>query len=89
VKGASSGFGPSPVTAHAVTVAVDVENHAPMEQSVKHGAGDHGIVVEDLAPTGDPQIGGQRDASLQISLADNLEQRGRSLGGKREVTVAT
>jgi len=61
------------------------EDDAAMQQPVQHGAGDHGIVIEDLAPTGDPQVGGQRDGTLEIALADHLEQRCCSFGGKREV----
>jgi site-specific DNA recombinase len=62
-----------------------VEHDAAVQEPVEHGAGDHRVVVEDLPPTRYPQIGRQRDAALQVSLAHNLEQGGRGFGGKREV----
>jgi hypothetical protein len=42
-----------------------------VEQSVQHGAGDHGVVVEDLAPAGgvaSPHRGKVSDAIGEVDL---------------------
>src|SRR5208283_5149820 len=59
-----SRLGPGAVAAHAIAVAVDVDNDASVQQAVQHGAGDHWVVVEHLAPARDPEIGRERDAAF-------------------------
>ena len=78
-------FGPGPVAAHPVAVAVDVDDDAAVQQTVQHRAGDHRVVVEDLAPARDPEVGRQGDAALQVSPAHNLEQGRGCLARKGKI----
>ena len=74
----SGRFGTSAVTAHAVALAVDVEHDAAVEQPVEHGGCDHRI-VEDLAPGGNPEVGGEHRRALQVALGDDLKEGRRGL----------
>ena len=60
--------GPGPVRPHAVALAVDVEGHAAMQQTIQHGGGHHGV-VEDAPPRPHAEVGGQGDGALRYLLA--------------------
>src|SRR6202043_1325571 len=82
--GGGEPFGSCSVGTHAVAVAVDVEDDGAVEEPVEHGAGDVGV-VEDFAPLTDTEVGGERDAAFEVSLADDLEERGGRFGREGEV----
>jgi hypothetical protein len=43
---------------HPIALAIDVDDGRPVKQAVEDRRGD-GRVLEDLAPGGDPAVGGQ------------------------------
>src|SRR5262249_54714579 len=69
------------VGAHAIAVAIDLQDSAPVEEAIEHGGGDHGV-VEELPPAGDAAVGGQADAALEVALGNDLEERGGALAGQ-------
>ncbi len=55
-----------------------------MKQAIEDRRSDRRI-LEDLAPLGDPPVGGQDDRTVLVSAADHLEEVGGRLAGKRQV----
>ena len=82
--GGAEAFGLGAVGAHAVALALDLEDDASVEEAVEHGGGDH-RVVEDLAPAGDAAVGGEDDRALEVAALDDLEEGGGAFGLQREV----
>lgn len=76
--------GAGAVGAHAVALAVDVEYDGAVQEAVEHGDGDGGV-VEDLAPGGDAEVGGEHGRGLEVALGDDLEQGGGGLGREGQV----
>ena len=72
------------VGAHAVALAVDLEDDRAVQEPVEHGGGDH-RVVEDLAPARDAAVGGEDDRALQVAALDDLEEGGRPFRLQRQV----
>ena len=72
------------VVAQAVGVAVEVEHHGAVQESVEHCGGDGGV-AEDLSPGPDASVGSQDDRGLGVALGDDLEQGRCRFSGQREV----
>jgi len=68
------------VGAQAVAVTVEVDDGAAVQEPVEHRGGEH-VVTEHAAQLGIPRLVGERDAGLEVSLADDLEldRRGAEL----------
>jgi hypothetical protein len=60
------------VGSHAVAIARDREDGGVVQEAVEDRGGDGGV-FEDRAPVGDPSVGGQDDAGVFVSVADDLE----------------
>ena len=56
-----------------------------MEQAIEDGGRDGGV-FEDVAPVGDPPVGGEHDAAVFVAAADDLEQVARGLAGHRQIS---
>ena len=56
-----------------------------VEEAVEDGGRDGGV-FEDVAPVGDPSVGGQDDAAVFVAAADDLEQVRGGFAGHREVS---
>ena len=61
--GGSQGSLAGVVVAEAVGVALEVEHDGAVQEPVEHRGGDGGV-AQDLAPGGDPGVGGQDDAGF-------------------------
>jgi IstB-like ATP binding protein len=72
------------VAAHAVAVAGHGEDGGVVQEPVEDGGRDGGV-LEDVAPVGDPAVGGQDDAAVLVAAADDLEQMAGGFAGHREV----
>ena len=55
-----------------------------MQEAVEDGGRDGGV-FEDLAPVGDPAVGGQDDAAVFVAAADDLEEVAGGFAGHRQV----
>ena len=73
------------VAAHAVAVAIDLEDGGVVKESVEDRGGDGGV-FEDLAPARDPPVGGQDDAAVFVAAADDLEEMRGGFAGHREIS---
>jgi hypothetical protein len=63
---------PPAVTPRVSTLTL---SDCPRFEAIEHRRGDR-RVVEDAAPAGDAEVGGERDGALQVALADDLEEGG-------------
>jgi len=65
----------------AVTVAFDVENGGTVKEAVESGAGQDGVIGEDLPPIGEGFVGSDDDGVVAlVAVADDLEEHA-GLGG--------
>ena len=53
------------VAAHAVAIAIDLEDGGVVEEAVEDRGGDGGV-FEDLAPARDAAVGGEDDAAVFV-----------------------
>ncbi len=72
------------MAAHAVAVAVDLQDGGVVQEAVEDRDGD-GVVVEDLAPGRDVAVGGQDDRAVLLAARDDLEEVRGGFAGHRQV----
>jgi len=62
--------------AHAVRIALDVDDGGAVEKAVEGGGGHDGVAGEDLAPVGEGLVGGDDGGEvLFVAHADDLEEQ--------------
>ena len=72
--------------AHAVGVALDVEDGGAVEEAVQGGGGHDGVACEDVATIGEGLVGGDDGGEmLFVADADHLEEERGLLGVEAEV----
>ena len=70
--------------AHAIAVAADVDDVAPVEQAVEQRGG-HDLVAEDAAPLLEALVRGQDGRGMSVAPVDELEEEDRTALGDRQV----
>ena len=60
---------------HAVACSLDGDGVGMMEHSIQNGAGQGGVIVEDLTPLFVWLVGGEDGAGFFIAAADHLEKK--------------
>ena len=60
---------------HSKTIAFEQNGFGVMEEAVEHGGGDGAVVIEDGRPLLEGFVGGQRDRTPFVTLADDLEEK--------------
>ena len=60
---------------HAEAFAFDHDGFGVMEDAVEDGAGDAGVVIEDLGPVFVSLVGGDDERTAFVALADDLEEQ--------------
>ena len=68
--------------AHPIGLTGNVEHDGPVQKAVQHGGGHHRVVIEDLGPRTDLEVGRETDAPLQVALRDHLEECRGGLTGQ-------
>jgi len=69
----------------AVTLALDLDDMAVVEQAVEHGGGQNAIAGEGLVPRPEAEVGGHDGRGLFIAGGDDLEEQMGLLALQREV----
>ena len=77
-------FGEFRVATHAVAVASDVNDVAPVEQAVEQ-CGGHDLVAEDATPLLEALVGGEHSRGVPVAPVDELEEQDRAALGHRQV----
>ena len=57
---------------HAVALAFDDHGFSMVQESVRHGAGQGAIVVEDFGPVFITLVSRQQDGALLVTLAETI-----------------
>ena len=70
---------------HAEAFAFDHDGLGVMQHAVEDGAGDAGVVVEDLRPVFVGLVGGDDERAAVVALADDLEEQVRAGLVERQV----
>ncbi len=70
---------------HAIALGLNNDRLGAVQEAVEDGAGEGGVVIEDLGPGLEVLVGGQDDGAAFVAFTDDLEKEIGTRSVDREI----